>query len=81
MVLANENQGHDYYQAGFPRDPVLRLPNPDKPDAVEKQKKVMLMYETDHNTIKELFYRQMSELTRKTNSFDYQFSDRWTPSF
>jgi len=39
------------------------------------------MYETDHNTIKELFYQQISELTRKTNSFDYQFSDQWTPSF
>jgi len=30
------------------------------------------------NTIKELFYRQIRELTIKANkSFDYQFSDRW----
>jgi len=39
------------------------------------------MYETDHDTIKKIFYKQISDLTRKTvgNSFDYQFSDRWTP--
>ena len=40
------------------------------------------MYDTDHKTIKELFYKQISNLTKKTNnlrssSFDYQFSDRW----
>jgi hypothetical protein len=39
------------------------------------------MYETDSETIKNLFYTQMAALTKKTNSFDYQFSDQWTPKF
>lgn len=40
------------------------------------------MYETDQETIKKIFYKQIRELTRRTvsNSFDYQFSDRWTPN-
>jgi len=30
------------------------------------------------NTIKDLFYRQIKDLTsRTTDSFDLQFSDRW----
>jgi hypothetical protein len=36
------------------------------------------MYDTDQNTIKDLFYSQFAELTKKTNSFDFQFSDRWS---
>lgn len=33
----------------------------------------------DHDTIRELFYNQIKELTRKslTKSFDIQFSERW----
>lgn len=39
------------------------------------------MYETDHKTIKDLFYKQINDLTKKSlsKSFDYQFSDQWTP--
>jgi len=34
--------------------------------------------DTRQGTIKELFYKQIRDLTLKTNkSFDYQFSDRW----
>lgn len=35
------------------------------------------MYATDHETIKNLFYQRFADLTKKSNSFDYQFSDRW----
>lgn len=35
------------------------------------------MYETDNATIKKLFYQRFSDLTKRTNSFDLQFSDQW----
>ncbi|MCB9358770.1 hypothetical protein H6503_02470 [Candidatus Woesearchaeota archaeon] len=42
------------------------------------------MYNTDHETIKDLFYQQFATLTRRTssnfNAFDYQFSDQWIPN-
>ena len=43
------------------------------------KREAIMMYDTDQETIKKLFYKQISELTRKTSSFDYQFSDQWTP--
>ena len=34
--------------------------------------------DTTHKTIKGLFYKQVRDLTlRKTDTFDFQFSDRW----
>ncbi len=40
----------------------------------------MVSVDLTTSTIKDLFNRQVRELTRKTiadESFDYQFSDRW----
>lgn len=65
-VLANENQGT--LHSVYTQTSIKTI-------------EVHTMYETDQKTIKELFYQQISELTKKTNSFDYQFSDRWTPVY
>jgi hypothetical protein len=33
--------------------------------------------DTSHETIKQLFYKQIRDLSTKASSFDVQFSDLW----
>jgi hypothetical protein len=41
------------------------------------------MVDLSTSTIKQLFHKQIKEMTKKTvaNTFDYQFSDRWIESY
>jgi hypothetical protein len=82
--LANENQGHFSPQV-FVSNPAffslihigcyfIKLLSNYCHDMLME---VIFMYDIDQKTIKEIFYKQFAELTKKTNSFDYQFSDRW----
>jgi hypothetical protein len=44
----------------------------------KKFSKVIHMVDLSNETIKQLFYKQVNELTRRTvDSFEIQFSDRW----
>jgi hypothetical protein len=73
-ILANENQG--YLHVGR----ITILSSYLHPTQKNTKDEVNHMYATDHKTIKELFYKQFEQLTKKQQSFDMQFSDRWTPA-
>jgi hypothetical protein len=50
----------------------------------KKRKKVIMMVDLSTKTIKEIFNKQVRELTKRTlstESFDYQFSDRWIGTY
>ena len=52
--------------------------------STKKEKKVIIMVDLSTKTIKEIFNKQVREMTKKSlssQSFDYQFSDRWIGSY